>query len=103
MRQELQENAFCFLSKYSTWAGGPIRELPYTKDRELPHAAECPVKPIFFLVLTYVREYWPLATQDENILRKFEIDIMDQVSEILGLYWEQGLIVKCINLIRSQK
>jgi len=77
--------------------------LYYIKDRELPHAAECAVNRIFFLVLTYVRECWPLAIQKENILRKFEKGIMDQVSEIVGLYWEQGLIVESINLIRSQK
>jgi hypothetical protein len=46
-------------------AGGPISELPYIKVIELPHAAECAGKRIFFLVLTYVRECWPLATQDE--------------------------------------
>jgi hypothetical protein len=56
VRQELQESAFCFFRNIVHRAGGPIRELSYTKEREIPHAAERAVKLIFFLVLTYVRE-----------------------------------------------
>jgi hypothetical protein len=62
-------------------AGGPISEQSYNKERKLPHVAEYAGKCLFFLVLTYVSECWPLATKDENILLKYEIRIPRKLYE----------------------
>jgi hypothetical protein len=76
MRQELQERVFSFLLKNSTQSTWPHRRTVQQQTKKTASRCRMCSKESLFSCAHFVSECWPLATKEENILRKFEIGIL---------------------------